>query len=184
MNVLERANNSCELCASQATLKEYRVGDSLQKISNEYIAICDACETYAEKANERDQNQWYGLKDAIWSEHTAVKVQAMLILDQLKDQYGWAIESLDMVYLEENEQKWFDQLSSRKQVVHKDINGVVLQHGDTVTITKDLNVKGSSLVPKRGMTVRNIRLDPDNDQFIEGKVDGQLIVIRTEFVKK
>ena len=184
MNVIERTNQSCELCATKTALSEYRVGDSNQQINNEYIAICASCKATVDTPNERDANEWFGLKDAIWSEYTAVKVQAMLILEHLKVHHGWALETLEMAYLEEDELRWFDQLKSRRSVIHKDTNGVVLQHGDTVTIIKDLNVKGSSLVPKRGMTVRNIRLDPDNDQFIEGKVEGQTIVIRTEFVKK
>jgi protein PhnA len=48
--------------------------------------------------------------------------------------------------------------------------------GDSVVLIKDLKVKGSSIVAK-GTAVRNIRLDHDNAEFIEGKVDGQTIVI-------
>jgi protein PhnA len=53
--------------------------------------------------------------------------------------------------------------------------------GDSVVLIKDLKVKGSSA---RGTAVRNIRLDHDNAEFIEGKVDGQTIVIITLYVKK
>jgi alkylphosphonate utilization operon protein PhnA len=51
--------------------------------------------------------------------------------------------------------------------------------GDSVVLIKDLKVKGSSIVAKQGTAVRNIRLDHDNAEFIEGKVDGQTIVIIT-----
>jgi protein PhnA len=55
--------------------------------------------------------------------------------------------------------------------------------GDSVVLIKDLKVKGSSMVAKQGTAVRNIRLDHDNAEFIEGKVDGQTIII-TQYVKK
>jgi len=63
-------------------------------------------------------------------------------------------------------------------------NGHTLSAGDTVTLIQDLNVKGSSITAKRGTAVRRIRLDPNNAEYIEGKVDGQHIVILTKYVKK
>lgn len=67
---------------------------------------------------------------------------------------------------------------------HLDSNGAELTAGDSVVLIKDLDVKGSSLTAKRGTTVRNIRLDHTNQEYIEGKVDGQHIVILTKYVKK
>ena len=69
-------------------------------------------------------------------------------------------------------------------LVHVDANGVVLQPGDNVVLIKDLKVKGSSMVAKQGTAVRRIALDPENATYIEGKVDGQQIVILTQYVKK
>jgi protein PhnA len=68
--------------------------------------------------------------------------------------------------------------------LHKDANGHQLQNGDTVVLTKSLDVKGSSLNAKMGTVVKNIRLVPDNTEQIEGKIEGQLIVILTKFVRK
>jgi protein PhnA len=51
-------------------------------------------------------------------------------------------------------------------------------------LIKDLKVKGSSMVAKQGTAVRNIRLDHENADYIEGRVDGQTIVIITQYVKK
>lgn len=65
----------------------------------------------------------------------------------------------------------------------KDSNGNILQAGDAVVITKTLKVKGSSSDLKKGTTVKNIRLT-DNDEEIEARVDGSVIVIKTCFVKK
>ncbi|MGV8964484.1 MAG: alkylphosphonate utilization protein, partial [Candidatus Saccharimonadaceae bacterium] len=65
-----------------------------------------------------------------------------------------------------------------------DCNGTLLIAGDSISLIKDLDVKGSSLNAKMGTAVRNIRLDPNNSEFIEGKIDGQSIVILTKFVRK
>jgi protein PhnA len=59
-----------------------------------------------------------------------------------------------------------------------------LEHGDTVVLIKSLDVKGSSLTAKMGTVVRNIRLDANNPQYIEGRVEGQQIVILTQYVRK
>ncbi|HEY1135864.1 MAG TPA: zinc ribbon domain-containing protein YjdM [Xanthomonadaceae bacterium] len=68
--------------------------------------------------------------------------------------------------------------------VVKDAVGNVLQDGDTVTVIKDLKVKGSSLVVKVGTKVRNIRL-VDGDHDIDCKIDGiGQMGLKSEFVKK
>lgn len=65
----------------------------------------------------------------------------------------------------------------------KDSNGNILADGDTVTVIKDLKVKGSSDVIKRGTTVKNIRLTDDPAE-IDCRVNKTAMVLRTEFVKK
>lgn len=66
----------------------------------------------------------------------------------------------------------------------KDANGNVLQDGDTVSVIKDLKVKGSSLVVKVGTKVKNIRL-VDGDHNIDCKIDGVgAMALKSEFVKK
>ena len=68
--------------------------------------------------------------------------------------------------------------------VIKDANGNVLTDGDTVTVIKDLKVKGSSLVVKVGTKVKNIRL-VDGDHDIDCKIDGiGAMKLKSEFVKK
>lgn len=68
--------------------------------------------------------------------------------------------------------------------VFRDANGTVLQDGDTVTVIKDLKVKGSSLVVKVGTKVKNIRLI-DGDHDIDCKIDGiGAMQLKTEFVRK
>jgi protein PhnA len=65
----------------------------------------------------------------------------------------------------------------------KDSNGNLLSEGDAVTVIKDLKVKGSSDVIKRGTKVKNIRLTDDAEE-VEGKVDGSVMVLKACFLKK
>lgn len=68
--------------------------------------------------------------------------------------------------------------------VVKDAHGTVLNDGDTVTVIKDLKVKGSSLVVKVGTRVKNIRL-VDGDHNIDCRIDGiGAMKLKSEFVKK
>jgi protein PhnA len=70
------------------------------------------------------------------------------------------------------------------QKVWKDANGNMLQDGDSVTVIKDLKVKGSSLVVKVGTKVKNIRL-VEGDHDIDCKIDGiGAMKLKSEFVKK
>jgi protein PhnA len=65
----------------------------------------------------------------------------------------------------------------------KDSNGILLAEGDSVTLIKDLKVKGSSLTLKRGTLVKNIRLTSSAGE-IEGRAGGSTMVLKTEFLKK
>lgn len=76
-----------------------------------------------------------------------------------------------------------DIFEKNKSMEVKDSNGNILNDGDSVTLIKDLKVKGSSLVLKRGKVAKNIKLTDDPDE-IDCKLDGTKIVLRTEFVKK
>ena len=67
----------------------------------------------------------------------------------------------------------------------KDANGNILQNGDSVTITKDLKVKGATNDLKRGTKVKNIRLIDDGIHNIDCKIDGfGAMKLKSEFVKK
>jgi protein PhnA len=65
----------------------------------------------------------------------------------------------------------------------KDSNGNILQDGDSVTLTKDLKVKGSSVTLKRGTVVKKIKLTDSSDE-VDCRINGSSIVLRTEFLKK
>jgi protein PhnA len=101
---------------------------------------------------------------------------------------GWPQDLLDMLYLDEDTLAWAQATgegrSDEDVVKHLDSNGAVLEAGDTVTLIKDLNVKGANFTAKRGTAVRGISLVADNPEHIEGRVNGQQIVILTKFVRK
>jgi len=101
---------------------------------------------------------------------------------------GWSQDLLDMMYLDEQALEWAqalgDGVEEPMKVVHRDVNGVILEAGDSVVLIKDLKVKGSSMIAKQGTAIRRISLDQENETYIEGKVDGKHIVIITQFVKK
>ena len=67
--------------------------------------------------------------------------------------------------------------------VPKDSNGAELLDGDSVTVIKDLKVKGSSMVIKRGTKVKSIRLT-ENPEEVDCKINGSSIVLKTCFLKK
>ena len=74
--------------------------------------------------------------------------------------------------------------NSDEESIVKDANGNVLNDGDTITVIKDLKVKGSSSVVKVGTKVKNIRL-VDGDHDIDCKIDGiGAMKLKSKFVKK
>ncbi|WP_416305029.1 PhnA domain-containing protein [Neptunicella sp. SCSIO 80796] len=182
-SLLQRSDNKCELCASVNALTQYELPYSAEHSDNQ-IVVCSTCHNQITQASELDTNHWRCLNDSMWSPVPAVQVMAWRMLKQLGNEL-WAQDLLDMLYLDEDTRAWAEagvQVAEDK-IIHLDSNGAVLQAGDTVTITKDLNVKGTSFVAKRGTAVRNIALT-DNPEHIEGKVNGTRIVILTCYTKK
>lgn len=76
-----------------------------------------------------------------------------------------------------------DSETAEESTVAKDSNGTELFDGDAVTVIKDLKVKGSSMVIKRGTKVKSIRLT-ENPEEVDCKIDGSSIVLKTCFLKK
>ncbi len=179
----ERSGKVCELCGSAEALSEHIVspksGDSLDDIA----VICSNCKTQIESPEQIDKNHWRCLNESMWSEVNAVKVLAYRMLDILKSE-EWANDLIAMIYLDDETKEWAEQGITSSQLVHKDANGNILTAGDTVTLIQDLNVKGAKFTAKRGTAVRRIRLVHDNAEHIEGKIEGQQIVILTKYVKK
>ncbi len=185
---LQKRNNSqCELCASEKELSVYGVAPKPEGTEKDSVYLCATCIDQIEHPEKTDANHWRCLNDSMWSEVSAVKVLAWRMLHRLKSE-GWPQDLLDMFYIEEDDLEWAkatdDHVSDEDKVIHKDVNGVQLHAGDSVVLIKDLKVKGGGFTAKRGTAVRKISLDMDNEKYIEGKVDGQHIVIITDYVKK
>ncbi|PKA82571.1 phosphonoacetate hydrolase [Ulvibacter sp. MAR_2010_11] len=183
----QRSDSKCELCSSAENLSVYEVPASPKSGEEAGILVCKICLEQIEDPEKRDPNHWRCLNDSMWSTVPAVQVTAWRMLQRLKAE-GWPQDLLDMMYMEEDVKEWAkadgDGADKSNALVHRDSNGVVLQAGDNVVLIKDLKVKGSSMVAKQGTAVRRISLDHENEKYIEGRVDGQQIVIITDFVKK
>lgn len=181
-----RAGNQCELCSSTDNLQAFPVPNAPTEGLDGHALICPTCQEQYENADKADPNHWRCLNDSMWNTNAPVQALAWRMLHRLREE-GWPADLLDMMYMEDDTAKWAastEVMEDEEAIVHKDANGNILQAGDTVTLTKDLNVKGSSLTAKRGTAVRRISLVRDNAGQIEGKVEGQHIVILTEYVKK
>ncbi|ATC93260.1 PhnA domain-containing protein [Pseudoalteromonas tunicata] len=181
--LIERSGHKCELCGSTESLSVYEVPPVAEAHSDKCVYMCQVCKDQIENKTDLVVNHWHCLNDSMWSQTPAVQVMAWRMLNRINTE-GWAKDLLDMLYLEEETQAWAQTaIAEIEDIKHIDSNGVQLQAGDTVTLIKDLDVKGSSLVAKRGTAVRNIGLT-SNPEHIEGRVDGQRIVILTKYVKK
>ena len=183
----KRSGSKCELCGATENLKVYEVLPTKKGGLDESIMACSTCIDQIENPDNVDLNHWRCLNDSMWSEHSAVQVVAWRMLSRMRSAV-WPQELLDQMFLDEETLAWAQATGEGEEdetkVIHRDSNGVILEVGDSVVLIKDLKVKGSSMVAKQGTAVRNIRLDHENAEYIEGKVDGQTIVIITQYVKK
>lgn len=180
----DRCGSKCELCSAAENLGIYEVPPNPNADADRCLLICDTCREQIEDPEKVDIHHWRCLNDSMWSQVPAVQVVAWRMLSGLRAE-GWPQELLDMLYLDDATLAWAQEgQNDGDDPQYIDCNGVVLSAGDTVTIIKDLDVKGTSFTAKRGTAVRGISLDADNHEQIEGRVNGQQIVILTKFVKK
>lgn len=185
--LLTRSENKCELCRSAEGIQLFEVPPEDGRNEDNCIMICSKCFAQIEKKEELDSNHWRVLPDTMWSEVPGVQVVAWRMLNRLRTE-SWAADSLEILYLDDEKLAWAkatgDHENDAQVHLHKDANGNLLQHGDTVVLTKSLNVKGSTVNAKLGTVIKNIRLVEDNTEQIEGRIEGQVIVILTKYVKK
>ena len=183
----QRSDSKCELCEAVDTLQVYEVPPQERSNTENSIMICNKCLAQIEKKEEPDSNHWKALSTTMWSEVTGVQVMAWRMLNRLRNE-SWAADNLDMLYLDDEKLAWAkatgDHENDSSVELHKDAHGNILQTGDTVILTKSLDVKGSTLNAKLGTVVKNIRLVENNTEQIEGRIEGQVIVILTKYVRK
>lgn len=177
---------NCDLCSSKNNLSAYTVLPKVE-ILNNLITVCETCKSQINNPSTVDANHWRALHESIWSEVPAVQVVVWRQLNQLSSE-GWAQDLLDQLYLSDDILEWAKAMLKKAESNDnlkptKDSNGIILFEGDSVTLIKDLDVKGANFTAKRGTLVRNITLT-NNPEHIEGKVNGTHIVLVSAYLKK
>jgi len=166
--------DNCELCGSSENLTAYTV-----EPKDDTITMCETCLASHETPAD-NESHWHCLNDAMWSEVPAVQVMAYRIYSRLGNQ-----EQLDMMYMEDDVKAWAEEvLAAENAEPVRDANGTILKAGDSVTIIKDLVVKGAGFTAKQGTTVKNIKMVQGDPTHIQGKVNGSTIFIISAFLKK
>ncbi|MEA3374241.1 MAG: PhnA domain-containing protein [Campylobacterota bacterium] len=183
--LIKRSGNRCELCGAEENLSVYEVAPS-DGSAEQSVLVCGTCKSQLENPETMDANHWRCLNDSMWSEVPAVQVMAYRVLSTLRGE-GWTQDLLEMMYLEDDMKTWAEagipEEDDGAAVIQRDSNGTILQAGDTVTLIKDLDVKGAGFTAKRGTVVKNIHLS-DDPRFIEGKINGSQIVLVAAYMKK
>jgi protein PhnA len=186
-NLLQaRANGTCEITGEASEqLYAYTVPPKTDDTADNQVAVCKKVFDAIAENNYTNPDLWRALTGSIWSEVPAVQALSYKLLKKMTA-YDWALEAIDGASLDEAIINWAnaedDAIASA--VIHKDAFGVVLQNGDSILLTDNLNVKGTSFTATKGTKVTKIRLVHDNAEQIEGKVNGTTIVILTKFVRK
>ena len=175
-SLMDRSGAKCELCGGYDGLTAFVVSPK-----DEEILICSLCQSSIEEP-QSDEKHWNCLGDSMWSVIPAVQVVSFRLLTKLGLQ-----DQLDMMYLEDDVKKWAEdgiEETSESTKPTRDSNGNILEEGDSITIIKDLVVKGAGFTAKQGTTVKNIHLVPNDNTMIEGRVNGTKIFLLTKFLKK
>lgn len=165
---------ACDLCGSEEGLSAYTVAPK-----DDTITICTTCAASIEDPTTNEKH-WNCLHDSMWSTEPAIQVMAFRLLTKLGAQ-----DQLDMLYLEEDVKAWAEEgLAAENTEPTRDSNGQILVEGDSVSIIKDLPVKGAGFTAKQGTSVKNIRMAPGDPTHIQGRVNGTMIFLKTAFLKK
>lgn len=179
----DRSGSKCEISGSDENLVVYLVEPKTEAIPENCILITKNLKDQIENPETTNQNDWRGLSDSMWNENLPVQIVSWRMLARLKNH-----DLLDMMYLDDDALEWAKATGEGEdeegKIIHKDSNGNILFDGDSVVLIKDLDVKGANFTAKRGAAVHNIKLVWDNAEQIEGRVEGQHIVILTQYVKK
>jgi protein PhnA len=179
-----RSGGRCELCGSESSPAAHPIDEGATE-THKHVLLCDTCLPAITSAALLDDSRWFCLQESVWSEVTAVQVLSFRLLHRTGGA-SWATELLDQVYLEDDVRVWAESgLESTEPSGEKpvDSNGTILLEGDSVTLIKDLEVKGAGFTAKRGTLVKNIRVG-DDPTHIEGRVNKTVIMLKTCFLKR
>lgn len=181
-----RADGKCEICDASGDLAVHTVSGG-RSDAEMTILICGVCGLQLGGTQPLNPDHWRCLQSAIWSAVPAVQVITWRLLHHLSTE-GWAKDLFDQMSLEPEVLEWARTRSRppAEEVMTTptlDANGTELEDGDSVTLIKDLDVKGTTFVAKRGTLVKNIRLT-DDPALVDGRVNKVAIVLKTCFLKK
>lgn len=173
------------MCNSSDRLESYVVPPKTGSTPDEYVVLCTMCLGQVEQPETIIPNHWRCLNESIWNPNPVVQVLAYRMLKKLNNE-EWAEDLMGMIDMDDTTREWavYEDNYITEKIIHKDCNGQTLSSGDTVVLIKDLNVKGTSFIAKRGTAVRKISLVYDNADHIEGKVNSQKLILLTKFVRK
>ena len=180
----ERSGAKCELCESTENLNVYELPPVISANVDNSILVCAHCLEQINDNSRLDINHWHCLNASMWSEFVSVQIMAYRMLHLLKNE-AWASDLLEQMYLDDEALEFAKKgiVDSENSSKTKDSNGTELKNGDSVTIIKDLVVKGAGFTAKRGTLVKKIMLT-ENPEHIEGKVNGTQIVLLSKYLKK
>lgn len=186
-SLLKRADHKCELCGNTSALSVYEIPPAPKADESTALVLCAPCKGQIENPTSIDPNHWRSLSESMWSEHAPVQVMAYRMLSLLKEE-GWARDLLEQFYLEDSLLEFAkagipEEEEGDSSLPTLDSNGTRLTDGDSVTLIKDLDVKGAGFTAKRGTLVKNISLT-NNPKHIEGRVNGIQIVLVAAYLKK
>lgn len=156
--------------------------------TDSHILLCAPLAAVIADPASLNANQCRFLSEAIWSPVAAVQVVAYRMAHALAEGgVTWAQDLLGTAYLEQEVKAWAEAglnlASEDDDPKPRDSNGMELSEGDSVTLIKDLDVKGMNFTAKRGTLVKNIHLT-NNSKHIEGRINGTTIVIVSAYTKK
>ena len=143
-----RSNNTCELCGDACDTLTVMTVSGKDDTADSSIYICNDYKQQIEQPDTINAHQWRCLNEAIWSPTPAVQVVAYRMLHTLaKQNETWAQELLDTAYLEDDIKAWAESSIAQSNTDDddpkpRDSNGIELNEGDSVTLIKDLEVKG------------------------------------------
>jgi len=183
--LVDRADAKCELCAADDDLQPFAVSPRTTSDADGCVLVCSTCAGELVRT-DLDEKHWFCLQSAAWSAVPAVQALSLRLLARLSAA-GWAADLKDQLYVDDEVKAWAESAGGAAagddETPTTDSNGTALAEGDSVTLIKDLEVKGAGFTAKRGTMVRNIRLTGD-PEHVEGKVNGTMIVLKTKFLKK
>ncbi len=191
----ERAAGHCELCSAEHAAHVWVVGpvdtaaleqDALGA-TRRAVLLCAECERATEDPVGAGPHLRC-LQASAWSEVAAVQVATYRLLTTLQGAgETWASDLLTQMYLDDDTLAWAQAEHSPSPTGDAlktvDANGTALVDGDSVTLVKDLDVKGAGFTAKRGTLVKNIRLTED-PELVDARVNKIAIVLKTCFLKK